>query len=170
MALDDQARRITRITITPMIPVVPVAPIAPIGQIRRNNPGLSFLKSWLISQSFGLPVATNQSVSLLEIEHPLGPCPQCDARPETNRPLDKIATSQGFNSASGIPTYCSCPNGNPHAASRRRPKLRRPRLSCAKCWPRPCAIPRSPSRSRRRRPREVVANPLLWPLLPIAGP
>ena len=62
MARDDQARRITRITITPMIPVVPVAPIAPIGQIRRNNPGLSFLKSWFISQSFGLPVATNQSV------------------------------------------------------------------------------------------------------------
>jgi hypothetical protein len=26
-----------------------------------------------------------------------------DARPETNRPVDKIATSQGFDSASGIP-------------------------------------------------------------------
>jgi len=36
---------------------------------------------------------------------------QDDARPEANRPVDKIATSQEFNSASGIPTYCSCPNG-----------------------------------------------------------
>jgi hypothetical protein len=44
MALDDQARRITRITITPMIPVVPVAPIAPIGQIRRNKPWFVVLK------------------------------------------------------------------------------------------------------------------------------
>jgi hypothetical protein len=59
----------------------------------------------------------------------------------------------GFIFASSLPTYCSCPNGNPYVANRRRPKL-----SCARCWLRPSAIPHSPRRSRRRRPREIAAK------------
>jgi hypothetical protein len=40
----------------------------------------------------------------------------------------------GFNSTSGIPTYLPWPSGRRHTSRRRRKR------SCARCWPRPCAM------------------------------
>ena len=87
------------------------------------------------------------------------PAPMVGANPKFQANNGINRHQLGFNYASRIPTYSSCPNGNPHAANQIRP-----RLSCARCWPRLSAIPRTPSRrcrkrrSCRQRPTRIAAS------------